>query len=268
MLRDVLTSLPQFGTWPCDEINYIWRHGNVRYPSDELPAELATPTVRRFVRSRFAAIQRSLRADVVVEKTCANCLRVPFVESVLDKPRYVNIERDGLDAAGSARLRWSAPIEIRYLLRKARYVPPSDLPYHFGRFVSNRWHQTLSGERRLAFWGPRLDDMEELLKEYTIEEVCAVQWRRCVEGVRRGLAMIPKERVFHVRYEEFVHAPVKELNRIVQFLGQECDARVLADATAGVSARSIGKGASTFGEEECRRVRALLGKERTAVADE
>ena len=43
MLRDVLTALDGIGTWPCDEINYIWRHGNVRYPSDELPRENATP---------------------------------------------------------------------------------------------------------------------------------------------------------------------------------------------------------------------------------
>ena len=43
MLRDVLTSFDGIGTWPCDEINYIWRHGNVRYPSDEIPADRATP---------------------------------------------------------------------------------------------------------------------------------------------------------------------------------------------------------------------------------
>ena len=29
MLRDVLTKLPGVATWPCDEINYIWRHGTV-----------------------------------------------------------------------------------------------------------------------------------------------------------------------------------------------------------------------------------------------
>ena len=32
MLRDVLTSLDGVDTWPCDEINYIWRHGNIRWP--------------------------------------------------------------------------------------------------------------------------------------------------------------------------------------------------------------------------------------------
>ena len=30
MLRDLLAQLPQFSTWPCDEINYIWRHSAKR----------------------------------------------------------------------------------------------------------------------------------------------------------------------------------------------------------------------------------------------
>ena len=38
ILRDVLTSFDGICTWPCDEINYIWRHGNAKYPSDELLA--------------------------------------------------------------------------------------------------------------------------------------------------------------------------------------------------------------------------------------
>jgi hypothetical protein len=36
MLRDVLCELPDHGTWPCDEIKYIWRHGNQQHPDDEL----------------------------------------------------------------------------------------------------------------------------------------------------------------------------------------------------------------------------------------
>lgn len=42
IFRDTIASLPSVTTWPCDEINYIWRHGNINYPSDEFPVELAT----------------------------------------------------------------------------------------------------------------------------------------------------------------------------------------------------------------------------------
>ena len=56
MLRDVLTSLPGVGTWPCDEINYIWRHRNARNPLDEFQPEQATDPVRRFIRGEFDRI--------------------------------------------------------------------------------------------------------------------------------------------------------------------------------------------------------------------
>ena len=96
MLRDVLCRVPGLGTWPCDEINYIWRHGNVRYSSDEFTVDMARPIVRRSIQRRFAEQQKLHR--VVVEKTCANSLRVPFVDKVIPQARYVFIVRDGIDA--------------------------------------------------------------------------------------------------------------------------------------------------------------------------
>jgi len=41
MLRDLLAQLPEFSTWPCDEINYIWRHGNRGFETDEFTREMA-----------------------------------------------------------------------------------------------------------------------------------------------------------------------------------------------------------------------------------
>ena len=84
MLRDILTQLPGFGTWPCDEINYVWRHGNVREPTDELAPHLATDSVQRFVRCAFDRLAARRGWTHVVEKTCANSLRVgPPAESIV-----------------------------------------------------------------------------------------------------------------------------------------------------------------------------------------
>ena len=83
MLRDVLTSLPGVATWPCDEINYIWRHGNVRYPSDELRPDMARTAVRKYIRKQFDWVAGKYQAHTGVEKTCANSLRVGFVDRVV-----------------------------------------------------------------------------------------------------------------------------------------------------------------------------------------
>ncbi|MCO6439705.1 MAG: hypothetical protein J5I81_01195 [Nitrococcus mobilis] len=75
MLRDVLTQIPGVASWPCDEINYIWRHGNVRYSSDEFMPAMATPAIRCYICRQFAWVGRRYDAQTVVEKTCANSLR-------------------------------------------------------------------------------------------------------------------------------------------------------------------------------------------------
>ena len=83
MLRDVLCNIPDFSSWPCDEINYIWRHGNARYPSDEIPKEKATSSVKDYIQNCFEEIRKRTGSNFIIEKTCANSLRVPFVDAVL-----------------------------------------------------------------------------------------------------------------------------------------------------------------------------------------
>lgn len=243
MLRDVICRLPGFATWPCDEINYIWRHGNARWPSDALPAEAATPRVRRFINRQFDRQARAAGARHLVEKTCANSLRVPFVDRVLPDARYLFIHRQPLDAVASAIKRWQAPFELAYTLRKARFVPPSDVPYYGLRLVGNRVHRLLSGERRLASWGPRLDSMDSLVADHSLPEICALQWNACVEGAATALAALGPNRVHAMAYEEFVSAPVEGLAAVCRFLGAEATATALETAVASVSDRSIGKGA-------------------------
>lgn len=134
MLRDMLIKLPGVGTWPCDEINYIWRHGNVAYHSDEFTVEMATPKVKSYIRGHFDRLVNSRGLDTVIEKTCANSLRIGFVDKVLPEAKYIFIVRDGMDVVGSALQRWTASLDLPYIMRKARYVPL--LIYHIMRYVT------------------------------------------------------------------------------------------------------------------------------------
>lgn len=247
MLRDALTALPGWGTWPCDEINYIWRHGNLSYPSDAFTPEMARPEVARYVRRRFDRYARSHALDVLVEKTCANSLRVGFVDRVVPDARYLFIVRDGIDAVASAMKRWKATLDPGYIAAKARWVPPTDLPYYGLRYLGNRVHRLFSSDKRLAFWGPRLDGMQELLQEASLAEVCAMQWRACVESAERDFAEIDPSRVLRLRYERFVAEPSAEYRRILDFVG--AGEAPLPEALAKVSPKSVGKGRGELGPE-------------------
>jgi hypothetical protein len=259
MLRDILASFQAIGTWPCDEINYIWRHGNIRYRSDEFPAELARPRVIKYIQDKFEAIRKLQGVDFVVEKTCANCLRIPFVDRVVPEAKYIYIHRDGLDSAGSARLRWTAKLDPSYILQKARFVPVTDLPYYSLRYLWSRFFRLFSNEKRLAFWGPALKDMDEILKQHPLEEVCALQWQRCVEKAEAAFSGMPNDRFIRVCYEDFVRRPKTEMARILSFLGIEIGDEQVTKAVSGVSSKSIGKGRSSLSPVEINNLERLVG---------
>jgi hypothetical protein len=260
MLRDILTSFEGVSTWPCDEINYIWRHGNVRHPSDEIPVERATQPIKSYIQQRFNEIHDRYSSGIVVEKTCANSLRIPFVDAVLPDAKYIFICRDGIDAVGSAKQRWTAELDIPYILEKVRFVPKFDLPYYGLRYLWARMFRLISREKRLAFWGPTLDGMQAVLKAHTLNEVCALQWQRCVDKAEDAFSAMPEEKVIRVRYEDFVQQPVIELARILSFISKEVPSQEIDKAVADVSAHSLGKGRKTLGEAEVVKLEALIGE--------
>jgi hypothetical protein len=275
MLRDVLCRLPGLSTWPCDEVNFIWRYGNAGWPSDELPAELATERVRRYINRKFAQQAERERPDLsatrdspryVVEKTCANSLRVPFVDRVLPRARFVFIHREPLDAIASAMRRWRAPFEWGYTLKKLRFVPLADVPRYGLRFARSRVHRLISGDRRLASWGPRFDGMDALARDHSLAEICALQWSACAERSSRALARLEPHRVHVVRYEDWVASPLAHLRRLAAFLELTPDSTILEGAVLGVSDRSVGKGRSELDPAARERLGEFASAASAAVA--
>ncbi len=249
MLRDVLTRLQGVDTWPCDEINYIWRHGNRYYDTDEFSSEQATQSVSSFIRARFSSIVRKQGLlsfpegeRFIIEKTCANSLRVPFVDSVLPEAKYIFLVRDGRDVISSARKRWQAPLNIPYLLSKAKYVPKSDLFYYASRYLLNRLSKTANTDKALAVWGPKFEGMKAMSGQESLEYVCASQWVRCVESSQLAFDTMDESKVISIRYEEFVAKPVAVLESIARFVGLPHGEDDLTLACKDVQTGSVGKG--------------------------
>jgi len=240
MLRDVLTALPHFGTWPCDEINYIWRHGNKRHPTDELTPEMATSPVKKYIRNEFRKVCKSQKIFYVVEKTCANSLRVDFVNTVLPDAKYIFLIRDGRDVVSSALKRWIAPLDIPYILKKASYVPISDMPYYASKYLYSRIHRLYSKEKRLSSWGPKFKGMEDSLKNKTLPEVCAEQWVNCVKSAQHSFKKIESNRFIRLRYEDFVSDPVKQFEHITDLLNIKLENNLIRKTINSVSAKSVG----------------------------
>lgn len=244
-LRDMLTRLPDFDTWHCDEINPIWRHGNISWPNDEIPPEKATPNVQKFIRGAFKKVwTRSGKPAFIVEKTCANSLRVPFVDSVIPEAKYIYIVRSGTDVVASARKRWKGDLELPglpYLFAKVRYTPILDLPIYAWSFMKSRFDLLLGRSERLAVWGPRFVGIEKL-KDKQLEEICARQWAACVQSSDGAFGKMKPEKFLTIRYEEFALEPKNALIEILEFLGTNATDETIASAIALVRPTSIDKG--------------------------
>jgi len=258
MLRDILTSFNNIETWPCDEINYVWRHGNMFYPSDEIPIKNANNLAKKYIRGSFDFIHKKYNADVVIEKTCANSLRIPFVNKIVPEAKYIFIYRDGIDVSGSAKKRWTAKLDISYILAKARFIPISDLFIYASRYLFTRIFRFFSKEGRLAFWGPASDDIKKNLNKYSLNEVCALQWKSCVDKAENAFSKMSDDKVIRLSYENFVCQPVIELNRILKFIGKDIEAEKIADSVKNVSDRNIGKGRRALGDEEVLKLEMLV----------
>ena len=173
IVRDTLVHVPGWKTWNCDENNLIWRHGNIHRPHDFFGVEQARPNVKKYIRNAFADFEKKSDAQVIIEKTCASSMRIPFIKEIFPQARFLYITRDGRDVALSAAKRWTASVEIDYLLKKLKYVPKGDIPFYGIRFIKNRIHQIQSKEKRQAIWGPIFPGMPEWAKDNPLIDVCS-----------------------------------------------------------------------------------------------
>ena len=228
-LRNMITSLDGFSTWPCDEINAIWRHGNANWDNDEFPVEFATPKVISYIRKSFySQWQREGKPIFLVEKTCANTLRVEYVNRILPEAKYIHIIRNGADVVSSAEKRWKGQLEVQplhYFISKARFVPVLDIPLFIYRFIKNRYQKILGRSERLTRWGPIPVEAKKY-ENNSLTDVCAHQWVQCVQKCEQGLNNIDQCKILVVRYEELVANPSKTLDSILKFL--PCDEHSLA----------------------------------------
>ena len=164
------------------------------------------------------ASARKYNAPAVVEKTCATSLRVEFTRRIFPEAKYLFITRDGVDAAASAVDRWHAPFDLGYTAAKARFVPPSDVPFYGARFVANQVRRRAASSssattRTQTWWGPKPHDYRELMEKHPLDELAMLQWKRCVQRSAEGLVGAD---VLHLRYEEFVQEPAAQLTSYPQ----------------------------------------------------
>jgi hypothetical protein len=235
MLRAVLASHPDVVCFPT-EINYIWRYGNRKIDTDELEPSHARPEVVDYIRRQFKELSKKFDSEIIVEKTCANSLRVNFVHSIFPDARIVHLIRDGRAVAESALRCWKGRPSGRYLLKKARWIPLRDIPYYAFRYMRYQLGRFNRDDTNQSSWGPRFARLDELVKEKALIEVCGIQWKVCVQSAELAMGQLPSDQAITIRYEDIVGSPLSTVGRLFEKIDLtftlECEDYVMRTVTA------------------------------------
>lgn len=260
MLRNILVENKSFATWPCDEINYIWRYGKAREPYDELKKEDLNKNIKKYIINAFDEIANKHNADFVVEKTCANSLRIPYVNQIVPDAKYIFIRRNGFDAISSAFKKWQSSPNLRYIFKKAKFVPLKDIPLYSSKYLFNNLYKLISKEKRMGFWGPKFQNFEKILSKYSLIETVAFQWQECINKAYNDLRKDSRINFIEIDYDDFVMKPYKNLSQIYEFLGIYENDKEINKSIKLVKETSMGLGLRSLQTKQIELIKPIINK--------
>lgn len=260
-LRDLIGSSAASCVVPFD-VNYVWRYGNDDMPDDALPPERCTAEIAAHIRDHLAQIAGNPNhADgrvpkFLVEKTVSNCLRVPFIDRVFPNAVYVHLVRDGRDVVESSVRMWRAPINVAHALGKLKSMRFSNLSY-VRWYLGNIIGALFTKNQGVKIWGVRYPGIARDIELLSVPEICARQWRYCIEAATAHLEELPSSRVINVRYES-VTSDESEVRRICDFLAVSDTPRVLDYYRRRNRPPSSPAWRTAFGGEDWMRAMSIL----------
>jgi hypothetical protein len=227
-LRDILASGNGTAVVPYD-VNYVWRYGAERAVDDVLDPAALTIKRKKFIVKSLRSVAKARNDDILIEKTVASTLRVPFVDAVFPDARYVHLIRDGREVTESAMRQWQTPPNWSALLQKVRDLPIQNIGY-VGWFGWNFVKGLFSGRKGGKVWGPRFPGIDAMAEQGPLARVCAQQWLESYNRANSDLTNIAKadSRVFIIRYEDLIRDDIA-LSKLADQLGLPDKENILAN---------------------------------------
>jgi hypothetical protein len=240
------------------EPRLIWRYGNDG-KSDVLRRSDARPEVVAHIRREFAKQVREAGRERLLEKTPSNALRLEFVDAILPDCRFVHILRDGVQSVLSIRRFWqkhAGTVRATTVKKRLREMQFRQIPHYTGEL----FRRVLAGRgSRLAkppLWGPRLPGMDDLVRDLDLLEVCALQWRWCVESACNFGRTLPQDRYLECRLEDLDE---EMMRRILDFCELAPSEEVMANFRSRFDQKQTTSRASDGEPAEIEQIRQWIG---------
>ena len=187
--------IPQF--W-----NSLYGPLNNGWDSEAATVEQARPEHRA---ATFRYFYQHLGAGWVLDKTCINTLRIPYLQTLFPKARFIFIHRDGRDNISSMMDGWPQG-RTDGAFGLTQFFGPSPEPVAINNGEFKEWH---------FFLPPGWRDYNRA----SLEEVCAYQWLTANEMALAAKESIPPGQWLQIRYEDILDRPVDLFREVFGKLG-------------------------------------------------
>jgi hypothetical protein len=220
VVQNVVGAHPDIEPWY--EPRTLWLCADPGRRHDEFDESDASDKVKRYIRKQFLKFQKQHGNRIVMEKTPANILKIPFVHEVFPEATYLFIVRNPFSFISSVELKWQRPVSRKGIARRLKSTPITQLHHYAGRFIGDQLGKRLLRKKYLSVWGPRYRGIQEDLQTHDLLTVIARQWAECSRKAEESLACFEPGRVLRLKYEDFVEDPLADLERICP----HCDLRM------------------------------------------
>lgn len=248
ILRNMINLSDDVVTWPCDEINYIWKHGNLMNKSkDRFTKKELNIKKKLYIQNQFHKLHKDTNSNFVLEKTVANSLRVDYIDGIFPKAKYISIFRDGRDVVESSIKRWQGKVSGSYLLKKLKYLPLVDSPYHITFQAFNKIYKSISGN--YYRWGPQHPEIDNDFKKNDLKFLATKQWVSQVKFAISDFQTIENKNILKLNYNNFVNNPIETMNMVYDFIGIKLNNDIKDKITKEVHRNSVNKKYIDLNEE-------------------
>ncbi|MEZ4869905.1 MAG: sulfotransferase [Caldilineaceae bacterium] len=217
IVQKVMGVHPDVAQWY--EPRTLWLCADPGRSHDEFDECDATARVKQYIRKQFLKFQQQHGNRIVMEKTPANILKIPYVRAIFPEATFLFIVRNPFSFISSVEMKWQRPVTHVGIRRRLQSTPVTQLHYYAGRLIRDQIYKRVLGRKYLQVWGPRYKGIEQDLKREEMLTVIARQWALGSRKAERDLAQFEEGRVLRLRYEDFVVDPIPDLERICAHAG-------------------------------------------------
>ncbi|MDF1582304.1 MAG: sulfotransferase [Methyloprofundus sp.] len=149
----------------------------------------------------FAYFYARLGKGQVLDKSCINILRIPYLHALFPNGKFIFIQRDGRDNISSLIDGWQH--NKHFSLKPFLGEIPASIQIDNGQFTD--WS---------FFLPPSWRDYNHA----SLEEVCAHQWLTANQMALDAKELIPEQNWVQIRYEDLFESPVEMFQAVFEQL--------------------------------------------------